>query len=579
MSLYDDASLIVTPNAYKTSKLYSIKPTDGSGDLSVVRATTATRVNSDGLIELVPYNLLNYSEQFDNAFWVKSGTTIIANDTISPDGNTTADRVTRGASGNGTIEKSFSTTNSTFSVFAKKGNSNLISLFILGSSHIADFNLDLGTITSSSGTGVSPKIENYGNGWFRCILENVPSVTQVRIYAGGVGTAVENDYNYIWGAQLVQGSEAKEYLRTETGLNIPRLDYSNGCPSILVEPQRTNLLLRSEEFENASWSKTNVTVAANQTTAPDGNLIADLLAGISTGGSYLYQNVTVVSGQTYTISIFAKKNQTNFLQIFGSSAFGANTWANFDLENGTVGSKDPSTIATITSYSNEWYKCTISNTTVSTIGGCFFVPVNSATAPRNPSFDATNHSIYIWGAQLEAGANATSYIPTVASAVTRNSDVISKTGISDLIGQTEGTMFVDFSTKELNTLKVIFGTRSINNQNNISISTDSNNNIRLTTIANNSTIYNSSANIGLASNTFFKIAVKYTTTNIKLFVNGVLILNSGVISLNFSTLLDYIILGISINNLATLNINGNIKSSIIFKTALTDQECISLTTL
>ena len=58
MSLLDSASLIVTPNAYKEGKLYSVIPSDGSGDMSVVRATTATRVNSAGLVELVPYNLL-----------------------------------------------------------------------------------------------------------------------------------------------------------------------------------------------------------------------------------------------------------------------------------------------------------------------------------------------------------------------------------------------------------------------------------------------------------------------------------------------------------------------------------------
>ena len=70
MSLLDTASLIVTPNGYKEGKLYSVIPSDGSGDLSVTRATTATRVNSQGLVELVPYNLLQYSEDFSNAYWI-----------------------------------------------------------------------------------------------------------------------------------------------------------------------------------------------------------------------------------------------------------------------------------------------------------------------------------------------------------------------------------------------------------------------------------------------------------------------------------------------------------------------------
>mgnify|MGYP000875625852 CR=1 FL=1 len=94
MSLLDTASLIVTPNGYKEGTLYSVIPSDGSGDMSVVRATTATRVNSAGLVELVPYNLFEYSEQFNNAAWNNtSGVTITANSAIAPNGTMTADRL------------------------------------------------------------------------------------------------------------------------------------------------------------------------------------------------------------------------------------------------------------------------------------------------------------------------------------------------------------------------------------------------------------------------------------------------------------------------------------------------------
>ena len=94
MSLLDTASLIVTPNGYKEGTLYSVIPSDGSGDMSVVRATTATRVNSAGLVELVPYNLLQYSEQIDNADWLKSNSPIITtNIAIAPNGTMTADGI------------------------------------------------------------------------------------------------------------------------------------------------------------------------------------------------------------------------------------------------------------------------------------------------------------------------------------------------------------------------------------------------------------------------------------------------------------------------------------------------------
>lgn len=82
--IYEQASLVVTTNGYKEDKLYSVFPKDGSGDLTVTRATTATRVNSAGLIEVTPYNLLTYSEQFNNAIWVKERITITANAATAP---------------------------------------------------------------------------------------------------------------------------------------------------------------------------------------------------------------------------------------------------------------------------------------------------------------------------------------------------------------------------------------------------------------------------------------------------------------------------------------------------------------
>ena len=151
MSLFESASLVVTPNGAKASKLYAIKPTDGSGDLTVTRATTATRVNSAGLIESVASNvprldytngtcpsilvepqrtnLVLYSEQFDNAAWLKStasGTlNVTANYGISPDGTQNADRIQMSISGFGSysdVVQLFSTTagiSYTYSIYLK----------------------------------------------------------------------------------------------------------------------------------------------------------------------------------------------------------------------------------------------------------------------------------------------------------------------------------------------------------------------------------------------------------------------------------------------------------------------------
>jgi hypothetical protein len=109
--------------------------------------------------------------------------------------------------------------------------------------------------------------------------------------------------------------------------NVPRLDYTNGsCPSWSVEPQRTNLLLRSEEFDNASWSKSNVTITANQTNSPDGNLNADLAVFDNT---VLEKRVQVLmslaNSTTYTFSCFFKNNNFLSSEIFNVNILNTNS--------------------------------------------------------------------------------------------------------------------------------------------------------------------------------------------------------------------------------------------------------------
>ena len=273
MSLLDTASLIVTPNGYKEGKLYSVIPSDGSGDMSVTRATTATRVNS------------------------------------------------------------------------------------------------------------------------ACLVESVAN-------------------------------------------NIPRLDYSNGtCPSLLVEPQRTNLLTYSSSFDNGAWTTSNATITANAITSPSGIQDAELLTSTSTTETGVFRLISVTGTNTW--SVYAKKGTGKYLLINTNTPVIS---AKFDLESGqVVGTPSGGATATIQDAGNGWYRCIVTSTT-STNRFTIFI-TNNTTADNLTS--SVGLSCYIWGAQLEAGSYATSYIPTTSASVTRNADVISKTGISSLIGQTEGTLFVD----------------------------------------------------------------------------------------------------------------------------------------
>jgi hypothetical protein len=274
MSLFESASLVVTPNGAKASKLYAIKPTSGAGDLSVTRATTATRVNSAGLIESV-------------------------------------------------------------------------------------------------------------------------------------------------------------------AVNVPRLDYTDStCPSILVEPQRTNICLRSQALATAPWTLESGAVTNNAIISPDGTLNANKLENVggSTGG--VYQTITGLTfGDTYTVSFYGKLGTaTNICLVMNNTI----AW-------NTVGGQ--SFTAADGLNTTTWKKFSYTFTVPASIGFNIHIGTHSQTGVTPQS----TGTFFVYGVQAEKSSYATSYIPTTSASVTRNADQIQKTGISSLIGQTEGTIFVDIYYDGINT--------------------------------------------------------------------------------------------------------------------------------
>jgi hypothetical protein len=592
MNLFDSASLIVTPNGQKAGKLYSIKPTDGSGDLSVTRATSATRVDANGLVEIPRTNLVLQSQTFDNASWIKTAATITANASTAPDGTLTADKFipNTSATNHAINSNSFTSGTNTISVYAKMDGYRY--LVILSATANASFDLMNGVVANNSGGGfVSYSITNAGNGWYRCVL-TATSISSIFISGGsssapaffnGAGDGTSGIY--IWGAQVELGNALTEYIPTVASIrtkfagitqdgssasNIPRLDYTNSsCPSILVEPQRTNTSTYSEDFSNAVWTKTRCSITSNSIISPDGTLTADTLVEDSTASSThpTSQSVTVTAS-AQTFSIYAKSANRNWLQLQFLST--SNATAFFDLSNGVIGTVGSAATASIQSVGNGWYRCII---TATTTAGSNTIGIYPASANGTNSYTGNGTaSLYIWGSQLEAGSNATSYIPTVAASVTRNADVISKTGISSLIGQTEGTLLVDVNYEAEGIFKnyLNLGTSTTSY---IAIVARANNKIGME-VLNSTAQVNASSTATYSTNQRLKIAMTYKLNDFKLYVNGVLQATdtSGTVPAKAE-----IYLG-SYGNGTNQSMDG-INLAAIYKTVLTDEQLIQLTTI
>jgi hypothetical protein len=224
-------------------------------------------------------------------------------------------------------------------------------------------------------------------------------------------------------------------------INAPRFDYDPvtlAPKGLLIEEARTNLLTYSEQFDNAAWTKSSSSVSANATIAPDGTLTADKLQVLDALNTQKFVNQIIGAiSTTYADTVYAKASELSWLIINQYDGSDRRTW--FNLSNGTVGTTAAGTTATIEVMANGWYRCRA----IRTVGtGSIQLVLNVTNADNVAVFTGTvGQGIFIWGAQREAGAFATSYIPTVASTVTRSADVASMTGanFSNWYNQSAGT--------------------------------------------------------------------------------------------------------------------------------------------
>ena len=424
--------------------------------------------------------------------------------------------------------------------------------------------------------------------------------TPVATTSGGTVLGASGDFNVTRAttATRVNASGLIEVVAS----GIPRLDYftsggTAGCPALLVEPSGSNLAFHSETWASGNnWDLANgVTIATGSTSAflaPDGTFTANAISptsGITShfAGSNNTTRVTYTSGTIYTQSAFFKAGTGAAGQFVQMTTWvtpnNQNGFANFDLQNGLVtlvsgATADANRSARIQNYGNGWYRCslTVTATGSGTERGVRPVLITASGDIRTPSFAGTvTDVLYGWGAQLETGSVATSYIPTTTAAVTRNADVISLSGaVSGCIGQTEGTIYAEVDVRTFANGNRIVCLSDGTSDNRIILQEGANSTLQAIVTNATSGVVDISTASGRAAG-IYKIAIGYKQNDFAVYVNGS---QTGTDNTGGVPACNQIFIG-KIETTATTNqFNDRIRAAALYTTRLTDLELAALTT-
>lgn len=312
--------------------------------------------------------------------------------------------------------------------------------------------------------------------------------------------------------------------------DLPRIDFTDGTGSLLLEPQSTNLLQRSNEFDNSYWGKANVTVTPNSAISPDGTNNAFLIDVGTDNLEHSLRKTGLSPTATYTVSIFAKKGSTDYVWFLcGGSSRGVQ--AIFDLsdgsvtDSGTVGSGQTLVAAKSVDMGNGWYRLIMeAETTTPPANNLTITPYYQSTFSGNigTSWQGNNETIYIYGAMNEENSFATSYTPTESASVTRSADVANNSGNADLFNDSEGVLYAEVAAlADDNTGRRISISDNSSNPDNlvsIAISVYTDTIIGRVRSANTEVAFLTASSQTQTQNN--KIAVLYKQNDFRLFING-----------------------------------------------------------
>jgi hypothetical protein len=335
------------------------------------RTSNATQFDSTGALVYAPHNLLTFSESFDNAVWQRFGTTTVSsNTTVAPDGTTTADSVTIPVS-SGIFQIVSGTAGFTyvFSVYIRAAAPTTVRLVV--NTNLSD------PVTQT--INVTTQWQRFSLS--KTMASGTTTVTS-QLDTGGGATF------FVWGAQLNVGALQPYYPTTVK-----------------------NLLGFTQEFDNAGWTKTNSTITANATAAPDGSLTADKLVENTASSTHaIVQSFAVTSGTAYTLSVFAKNPERFLVVTLSPNATFNGTGAGvfFDLSNGTVRSSFGTVTPLVVAVGNGWYRCSISAVATATGTANATIALSLSGTSQTYTGDGTS-GIFIWGAQLSDSASLDPY--------------------------------------------------------------------------------------------------------------------------------------------------------------------------
>ena len=450
-----------------------------SADMDVTRATAATRVDEDGLVN---YAEVIGGEEVTNGDFSNGTTGWVGNpETTLSVSNNELDIQSSGAMSQ--YGAAFSNVN------FELGKQYIVQLTVVSCNNPSQIRVG----GSSSAIGYSQNIWASGDiGIGTHSKVYTPSQNNAYLAIGG-----RNDVTTL----VIDNVSVKEVTRD----NVPRIDYTGGgCPHILAEPQRTNLFTYSEDF-TSGWNTSDATITANSTISPDGTQNASTLTTTASGGTV--QESLSISDGDIAFSLFVKKGSTDGVRLRIDASTDFNAY--FDLTDGTIHSTTGN--AKIETLDNDWYKISVSASVTS------FVKASIYTTDGTTSYD--NGTVFIWGSQMEEGSYATSYIPTSGSTVTRNQDIFTRDGIGSLINSTEGCLFGEgnFAKSSISGYMYFASLSDGTLSNRLEVRQDTNNLKFLWRVGTyQSSITTSGVDVGVN----FKFAVNYSSANIKFYVNG-----------------------------------------------------------